>query len=605
MSNSNTNLQTQSSNALHNAIMEAGSKDRPPMLAPGNYVQWKSRIKRYIDTKPNSELIHYCLQNPPYTYQWAEKTVPVAEGSSETTIERYMENYKNVSQDIRDQMNAEAEAVQIILTGIDNDIYSTVDACPNACEMWKAIERLKQGESINVQDLETNLYWEFGKFTSRDGESLESYYSRFYKMMNELVRNQCNVTNHQVNVQFLLQLQPEWQRFVTLVKQSQELKTVSYHKLYDILKQHQNEVNEIRTERLARTANPLALVAQQQPVYHPPNHPTQNTQYSSTRSQQSTRNRGKAIVTSSAPTYDPEPATVTEDDEMSKEKEIDKLMALISLSFKKIYKPTNNNLRTSSNTSRANQDNSPRINRGKHVIKDSMKEGNSSKEHAKICSMDMVHNHYLDEARKKTQEKDRNSKTSMMHFARFQSTADGSKPEPRWIPTGKYSDLLHKAKMLTREYPHDWYMQSGELRSEGTKSFDELVILEHNGGSLLQPPITKTGARHGGCTKALVEIVHKQESEGSAYRYYTTHIGEILRRDRAYTVAIIGGRDTINILAAQILSIGLERGHSIGNAMVGACVSEGREVYTYYASLEGEVRVETITNAVGVSTGGY
>nr|GEX20187.1 retrovirus-related Pol polyprotein from transposon TNT 1-94 [Tanacetum cinerariifolium] len=152
---------------------------------------------------------------------------------------KYMENYKNVSQDIRDQLNVEAEA--------------------------KAIEWLKQGESINVQDLETNLYWEFGKFTSRDGKLLKSYYSRFYKMMNELVRNQCNVTNHQVNVQFLLQLLPEWQRFVTLVKQSQELKIVSYYKLYDILKQHQNEVNEIRAERLACTANPIALVAQQQP----------------------------------------------------------------------------------------------------------------------------------------------------------------------------------------------------------------------------------------------------------------------------------------------------------------------------------------------------
>nr|GEZ13311.1 hypothetical protein [Tanacetum cinerariifolium] len=33
------------------------------------------------------------------------------------------------------------EAVQIILTRIDNDIYSTVDACPKVCEMWKAIER--------------------------------------------------------------------------------------------------------------------------------------------------------------------------------------------------------------------------------------------------------------------------------------------------------------------------------------------------------------------------------------------------------------------------------------------------------------------------------
>nr|GEU36909.1 hypothetical protein [Tanacetum cinerariifolium] len=257
-------MQTQTSNTLHNAIMEAGGKDHPPMLAPGNYVQWNSRIKRYIDTKPNHELIHYCLKNPLYKLTWADKVVSVSEG-------------------------------------IDNDIYSIVDACPNAREMWEAIEMLKQ----------------------------------------------------------------EWQRFVTLVKHSQELKTISYHKLYDILKQHQNEVNEIRAKRIARIANPLALVAQQQPVYHPQNHPTHYTQNSSTRSQQAaTRNRGKAIVNSPTPIYDQEPSMVVEFDEMSKDKEIDKLMAIISLSFKKIYKPTNNNLRTSSNTSRENQDNYPRINRG-------------------------------------------------------------------------------------------------------------------------------------------------------------------------------------------------------------------------------------------------
>nr|GEU89143.1 Gag-Pol polyprotein [Tanacetum cinerariifolium] len=351
-------MQTQTSNTLHNAIMEAGSKDRPPMLAPGNYIQWKSRIKRYIDTKPNHELIHYCLENPPYELGWKTKPILDSDGNPTTSTERVFETYKTVTQEIRDQLNAEAEAVQIILTGIDNDIYSTVDACPNACEMWKAIERLKQCESINVQDLESNLFWEFGKFTSLDGESLESYYSRFYKMMNE----QCNVTNHQVNVQFLLQLQPEWQRFVTLVKQNQELKNVSYHNLYDILKQHQHEVNEIQAEKIARVANPLVLVAEQQPVYHPQTHPTHYNQNSSTRSQQATRNREKAIVNSPEPIYDQEPSMVDdEDDETSKDKEIDKLMALISLSFKKIYKPTNNNLRTSSNTSRANQDNSLRI----------------------------------------------------------------------------------------------------------------------------------------------------------------------------------------------------------------------------------------------------
>nr|GEV31171.1 hypothetical protein [Tanacetum cinerariifolium] len=221
-------MQTQTSNTLHNAIMEAASKDRPPMLAPGNYVQWKSRIKRYIDTKPNHELIHYCPTNPPYELGWIDKEIPISEGSPIIRTEKFQETYKNVSQDIRDQLNAKAKAVQIILTWIDNDIYSTVDVCPN----------------------------------------------------------------------------------------NQELKTVSYYKLYDILKQHQHEVNEIRAKRIARTANPLALVAQQQPVYHPQTHPTHYTQNSSTRSQQAvTMNRGKAIVNSPQPIYDQEPSMVAEDDE--------------------------------------------------------------------------------------------------------------------------------------------------------------------------------------------------------------------------------------------------------------------------------------------------
>nr|GEX58637.1 hypothetical protein [Tanacetum cinerariifolium] len=165
----------------------------------------KSRIKRYIDTKPNHELIHYCLENPPYELDWKDKEVPTSEGSLVTRTERVNETYKNVLQDIRDQLNAEVEA---------------------------------------------------------DGESLESYYLRFYKMMNELIRNQCKVTNHQVNVQFLLQLQPEWQR----------------------------------------------------------------------SQQAATRNRGKATVNTPQPIYDQEPSMVDEDDETSKDKEIDKLMALISLS---------------------------------------------------------------------------------------------------------------------------------------------------------------------------------------------------------------------------------------------------------------------------------
>nr|GEU84809.1 hypothetical protein [Tanacetum cinerariifolium] len=145
-------MQTQTSKALHNAIIEAGSKDRPPMLASGNYVQWKSRIKRYIDTKPNHELIHYCLKNPPYKYKWVDKEVQATEGGSVTTTESYMENYKNVSQDIRDQLNAKAEVVQIILTGIDNDIYSIIDACSNACEIGIGYDNQRIGNVAGARE---------------------------------------------------------------------------------------------------------------------------------------------------------------------------------------------------------------------------------------------------------------------------------------------------------------------------------------------------------------------------------------------------------------------------------------------------------------------
>nr|GFB73588.1 hypothetical protein [Tanacetum cinerariifolium] len=73
---------------------------------------------------------------------------------------------------------------------------------------------------------------------------------------------------------------------------------------------------------------------------------------------------------------------------------------------------------------------------------------NSSKNMPRLSSNDMVHNHYLDEAKKKTQERDRNSKPSVMTPATFQSTTADSKPKPRstihssrslpmWKPTGR------------------------------------------------------------------------------------------------------------------------------------------------------------------------
>ncbi|GJZ15163.1 retrovirus-related pol polyprotein from transposon TNT 1-94 [Tanacetum coccineum] len=353
---------------MHNNIMAAGSKDRPPMLGPGRYSQWRSRFLRYIDTKANGEYLRKCIFDGPYKLTSVVIEAVAATVNAPAVPEHdEAETVHNMSEENKLYFKAEKEAIFFLLTGIGDEIYSTVDACNTANEMWTAIERLQQGESLNIQDVKTNLFWEFGKFTSRDGESMESYYSRFYKLMNELTRNNLQVTTMQVNVQFLQQLQPEWSRFVTLVKQSEKIDTISYHRgpLY-ILKQFQKEVNDIRAERIAKSANPLALLAAAQPYsdnyYQAPKPQRTNTTSSSTRPSASTRHKGKEI----AKPVTPQSESVSEEDsdpeQAQRDKDMQKNLALLAKYFKKLYKPTNNNLRTSSNSRNKTEDTTPRYN---------------------------------------------------------------------------------------------------------------------------------------------------------------------------------------------------------------------------------------------------
>nr|GEV73864.1 hypothetical protein [Tanacetum cinerariifolium] len=190
---------------------------------------------------PNGEALRKCILNGPYKPTTVLVQVVEATEDSPTVPEHTaIETPTNMSPENKAHFLAEKEAIHLILTGIGDDIYSTVDACQTSQEMWEAIERLQQGESLNIQDMKTNLFWEFGKFTSHDGESMESYYTRFYKLMNKTINNNLIVTTMQ---------------------------------------QYQNEVNELRAEKLARNANPLALVATAQA--------SQDQYYQSSRSRRS------------------------------------------------------------------------------------------------------------------------------------------------------------------------------------------------------------------------------------------------------------------------------------------------------------------------------
>nr|GEV20123.1 hypothetical protein [Tanacetum cinerariifolium] len=266
---------------MHNNIMAPGSRDRLPMLATGRYPQWRSRFLRYIDTRPNGEALRKCILSHSY-----KPTTVLVQAVAATDDSPVIHEYTTVET----PMNID-------------EIYSTVDACQTAQEMWE----------------------------------LSKGYNK-----------------------------PEWSRFVTIVKQQHKLDEVSYHKIFDILKQYQKEVNELRAERLARNANPLALVATAQ-ANHDSYYQTSKSHKSYapsskplilTRSHITTRYKGKEIAKLITP---PSKSAFEEDsdpEQAQRDKDM-KNLALIAKYFKKIYKPTNNNLRTSSNSRNKNVDTTP------------------------------------------------------------------------------------------------------------------------------------------------------------------------------------------------------------------------------------------------------
>nr|GEU86232.1 hypothetical protein [Tanacetum cinerariifolium] len=85
--------------------------------------------------------------------------VPVPESFHEQTDEELTKT------DIK-RMDADDQAIQSILLGLLKDVYAAVDSC---------------------EEKKVKLFNEWEKFTSTDGESIESYYHHFMQLINDLV----------------------------------------------------------------------------------------------------------------------------------------------------------------------------------------------------------------------------------------------------------------------------------------------------------------------------------------------------------------------------------------------------------------------------------
>nr|GEY68866.1 integrase, catalytic region, zinc finger, CCHC-type, peptidase aspartic, catalytic [Tanacetum cinerariifolium] len=159
------------------------------------------------------------------------------------------------------QIQADDQAIQTILLGLFEDMYAAVDSCETTQEIWLRVQQMMKGSDIGIQEKKAKLFNEWERFTSNERESIESYYHHFLKLIIDLKRNKHFPEKIASNLKFLNNLQPEWSRHTTIVHQTKDLNTANYTQLYDFLKYNQKEVDELKAERIAKTQDPLALMA--------------------------------------------------------------------------------------------------------------------------------------------------------------------------------------------------------------------------------------------------------------------------------------------------------------------------------------------------------
>ncbi|GJZ35964.1 hypothetical protein Tco_0581781, partial [Tanacetum coccineum] len=92
---------------MHNNIMAAGSKDRPPMLGPERYSQWRSRFLRYIDTKPNGPYVPTSV---------LIQAIPEAEGRPAVQQHTAIETVLNMTPENKEHFQSKKEAIFLLLT---------------------------------------------------------------------------------------------------------------------------------------------------------------------------------------------------------------------------------------------------------------------------------------------------------------------------------------------------------------------------------------------------------------------------------------------------------------------------------------------------------
>ncbi|GJV49471.1 retrovirus-related pol polyprotein from transposon TNT 1-94 [Tanacetum coccineum] len=262
-------------------MIVAGAENCPPMLDKTMYNSWQSRMFLYIKGKKNGRMVLESIKMGPLVY-------PTIKEDGKIRDKKYVE----LTEQEKLQDDYDVQATNIVLQGLPPDVYSLVNHCKAAKDIWDRVKLLMQGTELSYQEQE-------------------------------------------LNTKFLNALQPEWSKFVTDVKLAKNMYNTNFDQLYAYLSQHEGHANEARMLR-ERYPDPLALTQ----LNHTPPSVPQNAYHTPPISQQPQAEFPQLDSGLAVPSFLPG------DDPIAC---LNKAMTFMSTVMASHFPSTNNQLRTYSN----------------------------------------------------------------------------------------------------------------------------------------------------------------------------------------------------------------------------------------------------------------
>nr|GFC33519.1 putative zinc finger, CCHC-type [Tanacetum cinerariifolium] len=185
-------------------------------------------IRLYCRGKDSVVNILKSIDEGPYKLGTFRETLPEStEGPPQFGPER-PRVYSDLNSVERDRYNADIWATNILLQGLPKDIYTIINHYTDAKDIWDNVKMLLEGSELTKEDRDSQLYYEFEHFRKHKEESINDYYVRFSKLINDMRNIKMTMPKLQLNSKFVNNMLPEWGRFVTVVKLNRGLRESSY-----------------------------------------------------------------------------------------------------------------------------------------------------------------------------------------------------------------------------------------------------------------------------------------------------------------------------------------------------------------------------------------